>query len=85
MQTRIQSLVETVANYVVGFALAWMMNKYVLRFLGFPVSNGQATYLTFLFTAVSVIRSYAVRRFFNWLNARANIKATLIHPLDRRA
>lgn len=84
MQTRAQSVVETVWNYVVGFLLAWLMNKYVLAWMGYPVSNNQATGLTFLFTAVSVIRSYTVRRFFNWWNARTIMKGTLIHPYDRR-
>jgi hypothetical protein len=84
MQSRLQSAVETVMNYVVGFGLAWPMNKYVLRWLGFHVSNEQATGLTLLFTAVSVIRSFAIRRFFNWFNARPTIKGTLIHPYDRK-
>lgn len=84
MQTRIQSAVETTWNYIIGFILAWFINKYVLRWMGFHVSNQQATGLTFLFTAVSVLRSYGVRRFFNWWNARTTMKGTLIHPYDRK-
>jgi len=68
-QTRIQSILETAMNYAVGFSLAWLMNKYVLGWMGFKVSGTQATGLTFLFTAVSVVRSYVIRRIFNRIHA----------------
>jgi hypothetical protein len=70
MQTRLQSAIEVSANYLIGFLLAWFIQCHVLRLMGFPVSGKQAGGITLIFTAVSIIRSYALRRFFNWFNAR---------------
>jgi hypothetical protein len=84
MQTRIQSAVEVTANYVVGYMLAWFIMHYVLHWLGYPIQKEQTTGLVGIFTAVSVFRTFAVRRFFNWWNARAIMKSNMIHPLDKR-
>lgn len=62
-QTRLQSIMETVWNYIAGFALAWMINRYVLHWMGYPIKASQTTQITLIFTLVSVIRSYFVRRF----------------------
>lgn len=84
VQSHLQSAVETAVNYIVGYALAWLIMKYLLRWLGFPINNSQTSGVVMIFTIVSILRSYAIRRFFNWLNARAIMKSTLIHPLDKR-
>lgn len=65
MQTRRQSAIETTVNYVVGFTLAWLINRYVLSWLGYPIKAGETTSITLLITLVSVFRSYILRRCFN--------------------
>jgi ABC-type sulfate transport system permease subunit len=70
MQTRTQSAIEIAVNYVIGFILAWFINRYVLRWMGYPIKSGQTTVITLLFTVASVIRSYGLRRLFNWLHHR---------------
>lgn len=83
-QTRLQSAAETATNYIIGYMLAWFIMNYVLRGLGYPITTGQSGGVVAIFTVVSVIRSFAVRRFFNWFNDRPKIKrTTLIHPYDR--
>lgn len=84
MQTRLQSAAETAANYVVGYFLAWFIMTYLLRWLGYPITKEKSGGVVGIFTIVSVLRSFAIRRFFNWLHVRANMKRTLIHPLDKR-
>jgi hypothetical protein len=84
MQSRKMSAAETAVNYIVGYFLAWFIMTYLLRWLGFPVTKGQSGGVVAIFTAVSVVRSYAIRRFFNWIYVRANMNRTLIHPLDKR-
>ncbi len=81
MQTRRQSIVETIANYVSGFIIAWLMNRYLLPLFGFRVNNAQASALTTIFTAVSVIRSYVCRRIFNRIHQKQN--GTFENPPSR--
>lgn len=85
MQTRKMSAAETAVNYIVGYFLAWFIMTYLLRWLGYPITKEKSGGVVAIFTAVSVIRSYAIRRFFNWLHVRTIIKSKMIHPLDKRA
>lgn len=83
-QSRAGSAAETAVNYIVGYILAWFIMHYVLRWFGYPIRKDQTSGVVLIFTVVSVIRSYVIRRIFNRLNARAIMKGTLIHPLDKR-
>jgi len=65
MQTKTLSILEVVTNYVIGFAIAWFIQAYFLRWMGFSVSNKSVTGVTLIFTVVSILRSYIVRRVFN--------------------
>lgn len=69
-QTKIQSAIEIAVNYVIGFGIAWFINRYVLRWMGYPIKASQTTVIPLLFTVASVIRSYGLRRLFNWLHHR---------------
>ena len=66
MQTRTQSLIEACTNVVVGYAINCCANLVVLPALGFGVSVGQACGLGLIFTVISIVRSYCLRRVFNW-------------------
>ncbi len=65
MQTKTLSILEVGTNYVIGFVIAWFIQAYFLRWMGFPVSNKSVTGVTLIFTVVSIFRSYIVRRVFN--------------------
>lgn len=67
MQTRRHSVFEAVANTLVGFAIAMMTNYYALPLFGFLPSIAQSFWITCIFTVVTLMRSYALRRLFNWL------------------
>lgn len=65
MQTKKQSLTEALTNTAVGFLIS-----YASLFLIFPLvgiqSNPQTNILiTLYFTAISIARSYILRRLFN--------------------
>lgn len=66
-QTRTGSLVEAAANIAVGFSINWCANMAVLPLFGFHVSGGQAFHIGLIFTAISLARSYVLRRWFNGL------------------
>jgi hypothetical protein len=65
-QTRLGSLLEAVFNVCVGFSINWSANMLILPLFGFPVSGGQAFVMGLAFTVISVIRSYSIRRLFNY-------------------
>jgi len=64
------SLVESVANICVGFVLAVLIQLIVLPWFDVHVSMGENLALGAVFTAVSVARSFALRRLFEALRIR---------------
>ena len=62
-QTRIESAVEITANYASGFLVAYLTYQFIV--IPIPWLLGDAFWVTVLFTAVSIVRSYLWRRFFN--------------------
>lgn len=58
------SLVEAVANVLVGLVLAVATQVAVFPILGLQASLGQNVKLALVFTDVSIGRSYVLRRIF---------------------
>ena len=67
MQSRCMSFVESVSNIVVGYGLAVLTQIIVFPLFGLHASLGENLLIGCLFTAVSLVRSYALRRIFNAL------------------
>lgn len=67
MQTKRGSMTEAVANTCVGWAVNFTANLIVLPWFGFNVTPGQAFGIGVIFTVISLVRSYILRRFFNGL------------------
>ena len=65
MQTKRQSLVESLTSTTIGIIIGIVLNLTILPVFGYPVSLSDSLWISVIFTAVSVIRSYAVRRIFN--------------------
>jgi len=67
-QTRFGSFVEAWANIAVGFGISWTANMLVLPAFGFQtLTAAKAFYIGIVFTAISLARSYVIRRWFNGL------------------
>ena len=66
-QTQLGSFAEAWANIAVGFAINFTANLYVLPWFGFNVTHGQAFGIGVIFTVISLVRSYVLRRWFNGL------------------
>lgn len=64
-QSRALSLVEAIANVFVGFLVSVLANIIVLPLFGYPVSVGHSFGIAVVFTAISLVRSYVLRRAFN--------------------
>ncbi len=74
-QTRLGSFVEAWANIAVGFGINFTANLIVLPWFGFDVTTGDAFGIGLVFTAISLARSYFIRRWFNGMKF-GNAEAT---------
>jgi len=69
-QSRVMSLVEAVTNVVVGFLLALLTQMAIFPMFGLVVSVADNLVIGSIFTAVSILRSFALRRVFEAVRAR---------------
>lgn len=75
MQTSRQSMVESLLGTAIGFIISVLVWQFIVN----PIWELHTTIfqnlnITLLFTVVSVIRSYYVRRLFNHLHTKNNEK-----------
>lgn len=66
-QTKLGSFTEAWANIAVGFAINFTANLIVLPWFGLAITPGKAFGIGLVFTAISLVRSYVLRRWFNGL------------------
>ena len=64
MQSRSLSLIEAMTNVVVGYVLAVATQIVVFPWFELNPSLGENVTLGLVFTAISLIRGYALRRLF---------------------
>ncbi len=63
-QTRRGSLIEAAVNVLIGVGVGFAANLVVLPAFGYPVRAIDAAGMSAAFTAISLVRSYVVRRLF---------------------
>lgn len=66
-QTPLQSWVEVLGGTAIGFLLSCAAQAFIMPWYGIPTSLEQDLGIVLFFTGISILRGYAVRRFFNWL------------------
>lgn len=65
-QTRLQSFIEAWVNVIIGFVINFIANLVILPLFGFTsLTLGTNFVIGLLYTVISVVRSYAIRRWFN--------------------
>ena len=64
-QPRYQSAIEALTNVAVGFLLAVATQMAIFPLFGLRASLGDNLLIGLIFTVVSIIRSYTLRRVFN--------------------
>ena len=64
-QSRRASLLEALANIAIGYGVSVLANIFLLPLWGFSVSPRAGAEIGLLFTFISLIRAYFLRRFFN--------------------
>ena len=64
-QTKIQSFIESLTNIFIGYTISVIANMLVLPLFGYDVSLSKSIGIGLVFTVISLIRSYVIRRWFN--------------------
>jgi len=64
-QTRLSSFIEAIINILIGYFVALLSQLIIFPLFGIHVSLTTNIYIGLWFTAISLIRSYAIRRWFN--------------------
>jgi hypothetical protein len=64
-QTKMVSLIEAIVNTAIGFVIAFALWPAVAYLVGYDYSTGTNLLITSIFTVSSLIRGYAIRRWFN--------------------
>ena len=66
-QSRLMSLMEALANVAVGYGVAVLTQMLAFPLFGLEATLEQNLKIGLIFTAVSILRSYALRRAFERL------------------
>lgn len=64
-QTRIESWIESVINVIIGFIISLSAQIVVFPIVGIDASFSDNLILSAVFTTISLVRGYLVRRYFN--------------------
>ena len=70
-QSRIMSLVEAVANVIVGYGVAVITQILIFPIFGLHTTLAQNLKMGAVFTLVSIARSFALRRVFEAIRMRS--------------
>jgi hypothetical protein len=70
-QSRLMSLVEAVANVVVGYGVAVITQILIFPVFGLHTTLAQNLKMGAIFTVVSIARSFALRRVFEAIRMRS--------------
>ena len=70
MQTQLQTLIEVICSTIFAMVLSVALGTVIYPLFGHRFSMADNTWITVIFTVVSMIRSYWTRRFFNYLHRK---------------
>lgn len=69
MQSKRNSAFEAATNVAIGYLVSVLANVLILPVFGYNVTIGDSFAIGLAFTIVSLVRSYLLRRAFNWLES----------------
>ena len=65
MQSKKDSLIESLTSTTIGWLIGVILNLTVLPLFDYNITVVDSLWVSLIFTAVSVIRGYIIRRWFN--------------------
>lgn len=80
MQTRLESLIESIINIAIGYFVALLSQMLIFPLFGIHVSLTDNLLIGAWFTGVSIVRSYVIRR---WFNARLHQTAQMLASIQK--
>jgi hypothetical protein len=69
-QSRRGSLLESLVNILVGASINYAANLLIFPLFGWHLSAQDNVLMVFIYTGISLVRSYGLRRLFNWRAVR---------------
>lgn len=69
-QTRKASLAEALLNVAIGYGVALLSQIIVFPWFGIRIGLAENVAIGLIFTVISIVRSFALRRFFEALRVR---------------
>lgn len=64
-QSKKSSAREALLNIAIGYGISFISNYLVLPAFGHPITVLQNIQIGLIFTVISIVRSYTIRRYFN--------------------
>jgi hypothetical protein len=80
MQRPLHSFIEACLNTASGFVLSVLAVAYLFPLVGVQMSATQNIAATSIMTVISIARSYAWRRYFNWAHRLKIVTRKLDEP-----
>lgn len=74
MQSKLQSLIESLTNILIGYLTALLSQVLIFPIFDIYVSFQDNLLIGLYFTIISLIRSYLVRRYFNKKDTKCKTK-----------
>ncbi len=68
MQTKKQSWIEAATNVLVGYWVNMLANFFIFPIFGWALSLKDNMIIGVFYTVVSLVRSYSLRRFYNYFH-----------------
>lgn len=73
MQTRLGSFIEACMNVLIGFFINFGANFIIFPLFGWELDLSTNLKVGAIYTAISIVRSYAIRRWFNYYIHKASL------------
>ena len=65
MQSKKESMIESLTSVGIGWFISFIANMLVLPLFGYNINLTDGVLISIIFTIISIVRSYLIRRFFN--------------------
>ncbi len=65
MQSKKDSLIESLTSTTIGWLISFIANMLVLPLFGYNINLTDGLLISIMFTIISVVRGYVIRRVFN--------------------
>ena len=83
-QSQLMSLLETGLSTVVGFVVALLTQLVVFPLFGFTPRFSENLLITLIFTIVSIVRQFGMRRLFEALHVRRPLSPFMVACIEER-